>query len=214
MILQYEINVRLKRMKVFYDKIKAKISVCCRKFDDEKNDADLFAEAVASIRPVIVERDTMEGKLKSIERWVRKIIREENLKVDYMKGERALYIMTDIGCWKIKYNRKSDKFLRYHKNFYDSGMDISRIVSEEYHIQKDMARNKSIMKLIKYLADHDKAKKIVEVDYKKLPRATAKQQKYYNSYKNKEKRAATQRVWDLFEQIEKENPELKSASIY
>ena len=51
---------------------------------------------------------------KAIEKYVGK----ENLFVD-MVGD-WLYVRTEIGCWKIVYQKKTGKFLLFHKNYMET----------------------------------------------------------------------------------------------
>ena len=69
------------------------------------------------------------------------------------------------------------------------------------------------MKLIRYIADHDKAILISRDDYRKLPQSTKRQKKYYRQaerrVKRLEQRQSRQRMEDLFREIEEKDPEMR-----
>ena len=48
---------------------------------------------------------------------------------------------------------------------------------------------------------HDEAKKIMQEDYRNLPRRTKKQKRYYEQAKRKDRRAQIQRLDQLFDSL-------------
>lgn len=91
-------------------------------------------------------------------------------------------------------------------------MSFMQIVSGEYHRQGDVKPSLSIYRLIHYIVAHDRAKLIIMDDYRKLPRTTANQRKYYRKAEQKAKRLERKqsyiRIENLFKRIEEECPDM------
>lgn len=136
-----------------------------------------------------------------------------HININYIKRSDTLDVRTTIGCWKIYFNEKIQKYLLYHRNFYNKELTLEQAIHGTYHYQVDVKPEESLHKLINYVVAHDKAKVIMKNDYRKLPRSTARQRKYYKQAENKFKRRNTRlqrnRLDELFRNIEKENPEIK-----
>ncbi len=135
---------------------------------------------------------------KAIEKYVGK----ENLFVD-MVGD-WLYVRTEIGCWKIVYQKKTGKFLLFHKNYIEEGNKLENVEKGAYHRQGDKLFSENILGYLQYIREHDKARKIEMKDYRMLPRETAQQKKYYASARARERRRQTKRVFQLFDLIEQQ----------
>jgi hypothetical protein len=71
-----------------------------------------------------------------------------------------------------------------------------------YHVQRDVVKNQSPYNHLEYIVRHDEAKKLMQVSYKKLPKVTKQQKKYYRQAENREKRNSIKRVWNLFAKLE------------
>lgn len=74
----------------------------------------------------------------------------------------------------------------------------------QFHRQKDCAPATSLNKIIFYIAKHDKAKQIIKDDYKKLPKSTKRERKYYNHAKQKMKKRESRDKMYRLDQIYKE----------
>ena len=87
-----------------------------------------------------------------------------------------------------------------------------------YHRQTDVKPTNSLHQLINYITEHDKAKLIIMDDYRKLPKTTARQRKYYRQaerkVKSRERKMARIRIENLFRQIEEQDPEIRRLAIY
>ena len=77
-------------------------------------------------------------------------------------------------------------------------------MKRNFHRQVDVDTTTRINKIIKYIADHDKAKKIIEENWRKLPKQTKKQKDYYKQARKRERRKSIRRVDDIFKQLEEE----------
>lgn len=144
--------------------------------------------------------------------------RTYHVNIDYMKQSHTLYIRTDMGCWKIFFYRKEEQYVLYHRNTYDPEMTLEEAIQGDYHRQTDVKQSERIEGFIHYISAHDKAKKIMLDDYRKLPRNTRKQRKYYNQAEKKMKRKNSResrlRMERLFADIESKQPALKKAAIW
>lgn len=138
---------------------------------------------------------------------------KKHIKIDYDKQSEAVCVRTEIGCWKIFYNERIDRYMLYHRNTYRKELSKEMAMQGAYHRQSDVKPEKSFQKLIGYIVEHDKAKVIMKDDYRKLPRSTKKQRKYYrqaeNKFRRQNTRQARQRLDELFKDIENKNPEIK-----
>ena len=141
-----------------------------------------------------------------------------NISIDYVNRTDTLYIRTGIGCWKIFYKESIGRFVLYHRNEYDKNMALEEAANGMYHRQTDVKPTNSLHQLINYITEHDKAKLIIMDDYRKLPKTTARQRKYYRQAerkaKSRERKMARIRIENLFRQIEEQDPEIRRLAIY
>lgn len=142
----------------------------------------------------------------NISLWKRKY----KMEFTYQENCDTLYIRTKIGFWKIVL-KEDRKYLLYHRNTYRSEMSFTEASHGVFHRQKDVKAMESIVKIIEYIGAHDKAKPIIMKDYRELPKHSKKQKKYYKQAQKKARRSAVRRVYSIFELIEKENQEFKTA---
>ncbi len=133
---------------------------------------------------------------------IEKYTEKENIFVDMVRD--WLYVRTEIGCWKIVYQKKSGKFLLFHKNYIEPGNKLENVEKGAYHRQGDKLFSENIFGYLEYITEHDKARKIEMKDYRLLPRETAQQKKYYASARARERRRQTKRVFQLFDLIEQQ----------
>ena len=143
-----------------------------------------------------------------IETWEK----EYKLSINYVKKTDTLYVRTTIGCWKIFLKKEIDQYLLYHKNTYNNQMPFDQAMRGDYHRQRDVKPTLSLHKLIDYIAAHDKAKIAIMEDYRKLPKSTAKQRKYYRQaegkFKRLERKQSQIRLENLFKSIEAQDPSI------
>ena len=67
-----------------------------------------------------------------------------------------------------------------------------------------MKPTESMQRVVEYVAAHDRAKQIIAVDYRQLPKTTKKQKHYFRVAERKAKRQQAKRLDSLFAMIEKE----------
>lgn len=131
-------------------------------------------------------------------------IREKtnNLKYSYSKTSDTMYLRTKAGFWKI-FEKENVGYLLYHRNVFRDELSSETMMHGDFHRQGDAAATDSVAKLISYVIAHDKAKRIIENDYRKLPRRTEKQKKYYKAAERKDRRKKMARLNQLFDMLEK-----------
>ena len=134
---------------------------------------------------------------------------EETYDLSIMYKYNSLYVLTDMGCWRIFYKQDIGKYILYHKNYYDKSLEKNDAIMGKYHRQRDVKETESLERLMSYISKHDKAKAVIMDDYKKLPQTTKAQKKYYRQAKNRAHRSAVRRVDYLFSLLESNDPGLK-----
>ena len=163
------------------------------------------------------------GGSKNLKKAMRYIVKEERVAfypckyrkyaigIEYLAKKRGvqiefddtdLYILTDMAAWKISYVQHRYKLL--HCPFDGKPLTMEEAKSAHYHVQRDVVKNQSPYNHLEYILRHDEAKKLMQVSYKKLPKVTKQQKKYYRQAENREKRNSMKRVWNLFAKLEEE----------
>ena len=101
---------------------------------------------------------------------------------------------------------KGKGFLLYHANRYDQTKTFESLMHDFYHRQNDVLPTESLLKLIHYIVEHDKARNIILEDYKKLPQRTKKQKRYYKKAEQKARRLQIRRVDMLLDSLKTGKP--------
>ena len=165
------------------------------------------------------------GGSKNLKKAMRYIVKEERVAfypckyrkyaigIEYLAKKRGvqiefddtdLYILTDIAAWKISYVEYFDRYKLLHCPFNEKPLTMEEAKTAHYHVQRDVVKNQSPYNHLEYIVRHDEAKKLMQVSYKKLPKVTKQQKKYYRQAENREKRNSMKRVWNLFAKLEEE----------
>ena len=110
----------------------------------------------------------------------------------------TLYICTDVSAWKI-FMMPNLHYRLCHLNKFLPSMTEKQIISGKYHIQADVRPALSPFSLIDYIVKHDKAKKIIEEDYRKLPKKTRREKRYYKMAERKSMLKSKRRVSELLD---------------
>ena len=163
------------------------------------------------------------GGSKSLKKAMRYIAKEERvafypckyrkyaLGIEYLAKKRGvqiefddtdLYILTDMAAWKISYVQYFDRYKLLHCPFDGKPLTMEEAKTAHYHVQRDVVKNQSPYNHLEYIVRHDEAKKLMQISYKKLPKVTKQQKKYYRQAENREKRNSIKRVWNLFAKLE------------
>lgn len=127
--------------------------------------------------------------------------KEDNqLDVDFMDGE--VYVRSDVGCWKIHYRKREQKYILFHRNYVKGRIALEEVEKAPYHRQKDMSESRRIMQYLRYIYEHDKFVQYGPKDYRQMPQKTRKQKYYYQAAKHRQERQSARRVDYLFRLIE------------
>lgn len=126
--------------------------------------------------------------------------KENNVEIEFDGTD--LYMITDIAAWKVAYGYHFDWFKLLHCPFEGQPLTMEEAKTAHYHVQMDVPRSQSPYKHLQYIVKHDAAKKIEQVDYKKLPQRTKRQKKYYRQAENRARRQSVGRVFDIFAELE------------
>ena len=129
----------------------------------------------------------------------------EGLTASFDRKDKAICFRTDVGFWKVLEQGEHQTFRLWHLNGsdFDPKVESKYLMRRSFHRQVDVQATTNLGKIIQYISDHDKAKKIMKDDWKKLPKSTQKQKKYYKQAKKREERKRHKRLDQLFEMIEK-----------
>lgn len=152
----------------------------------------------------------LKGYLRTNELQFSAWSKEYGLDMNLDKRTNTLYIRTKMGFWKVFEQKGTDMYVLYHLNEFKSDMSDFDAKNGRYHRQGDIPATFSLGKIVKYVADHDKAAEIMAVDYRNLPRTTVKEKKYYKKAEERSKHYSHHRIERLFDLIEMQNPEIRN----
>lgn len=127
----------------------------------------------------------------------------EQFPMDVNLVNNRIYVRTDVGCWKIIYKIRDQKFILLHRNYVKGRIRLEEAEKVPFHRQGDMPEAGSIMKYVRYIKKHDEFKQRLPEDYRLMPRDSKKQKLYYKAAKKKAQRRSARRVDELFLQIER-----------
>lgn len=127
--------------------------------------------------------------------------KKHGIDVDFENN--AVYVRTDVGCWKIVYKKSRQKFVLFHRNYVKGRIGLDEVERVPYHKQGDVPVSGSIMKYLNYIQKHDDFKQNESVDYRQMPRKTHRQECYYQAAKKKAEKRSAKRLDNLFLLIER-----------
>lgn len=153
-------------------------------------------------------RGDIRVQKKAIEAWENK----NNMRFIYHARTETLYIRTEVAFWKVFIKPEIQKYLLYHCNKFTADMSDEKAEFSAYHRQKDVKATGSLENIVDYIIAHDRAKKIIAVDYRNLPQSSKKQKMYYQSAEKKARRAEHRRLDNIFMRLERENSDLRAYS--
>ena len=93
-------------------------------------------------------------------------------------------------------------------------MNFKEATHGDFHRQSDVKAKatESMEKLVEYIIAHDRAKITIMDDYRKLPKSTKKQKKYYKAAKRSNKKQAMRRLDSIFAALEQSQSGMKRYS--
>lgn len=86
---------------------------------------------------------------------------------------QTLYLRTDRGFWKIF--EKDGRYELMHRNDFSPERKAMELRNGRFHRQWDAGTAYQPDKLVRYAEKHDEAIKVIEDDYRKLPRRTKRE---------------------------------------
>lgn len=130
---------------------------------------------------------------------------KEGLRISYDRVDRGICFRTSYGFWKVIIRGPVETYKLWHLNrgHFDTELPDKILMRREFHRQSDVKETTNIGRIMQYISDHDKAKKIIENDWKKLPKSTPKQKKYYRQAQKRARQREHQRIDELFKKLEK-----------
>lgn len=135
-----------------------------------------------------------------------KYVPEQNDPIaSYDRKDKALCFRTDVGFWKVLEQGEHPTYRLWHlnKRDFDPNIESKFLMRRGFHRQADVQSTTHMGKIIQYIREHDRAKKIMNDDWRKLPKATSKQRKYYKQAKKRARRNENRRIDELFKKLEK-----------
>ena len=111
----------------------------------------------------------------------------------------TFFVRTDAGFWKFYWVKDAQGFVLYHRNTFNEAWSYESMMRGTFHRQKDVKATNAPKDILQYISAHDRAKKIIADDYRKLPRSTPKQKQYYKAAQSRDRRKKVRRVERLFE---------------
>lgn len=146
---------------------------------------------------------TLKGALRSLNILLEELGRQKEMELTYRESTDTLFMRTERGFWKV-YWRDGEGFLLFHLNEFDPLLTTEEMMDRRYHRQRDAKATKSLIKILNYVRDHDKAKMILETGYKNLPQRTKRQRKYYRQAEWRQKKQEMRRVDELFAMLDRQ----------
>ena len=118
---------------------------------------------------------------------------------------QALFMRTYMGLWKV-IDDNAGEYLLYHLNssMFDREASIAKLAARTFHRQGDVAPTQNLYNLVNYIYRHDKAKSRADGDYRKLPKKTKTQKRYYKQAKKKDRRKKLRSIDKIFKELENE----------
>ena len=121
--------------------------------------------------------------------------------------DEAICIKTELGFWKAKYNEVAQDYTLFHMNHggykcFDPKFPPNKLARGCFHRQKDFRPTPDLEKIYRYIKHHDENKKLYMEDYRKMPKGTKLQRKYYEQAKKRKQRKDAKRVDQLLEEIQ------------
>ena len=145
----------------------------------------------------------LKGSIRALSTSLDVLGNMHSMEIVYQPAEDSVYMRTETSFWKGYWSQKAG-YLLFHVNYYDAAKTFEELTHSSFHRQNDFKPTESLEKILNYIEEHDKAKTVIEEDYRKLPQKTKKQKKYYRIAERNERSRKIKRVFNLFERIERE----------
>lgn len=181
----------------------------CRPVDEDFTIQNRMRKPVKVVPPAVIEAmcgNREPGAINGIS--AKKMLQWKEIGAEYglsfycQRENRYLYYMSDVGFWQIHWNSMGE-FVLFHLNHtdFDNNKTACELARGHFHRQKDVPVHDNLGAILFYIRDHDKAKKIIADDYRKLPRKTKRERRYYHQACSRAERSRKQRLYELLDQV-------------
>lgn len=130
----------------------------------------------------------------------------------YDKIDDAVCFKTDAGFWKLVWMRDETWHLFHlnHSCFWKE-RPPEHMMRRSFHRQVDVLPTPSIGKIVNYIREHDKCLMQSSGDYRKMPRATKRQEHYYKKAKKKARKKSIQNVYKILDELNQNGSERRTS---
>lgn len=146
---------------------------------------------------------TLKGAIRATHMTLAGLGHQNDMELTYRESTDTLFLRTANGFWKT-YWKDGVGFMLFHLNCFDPFLSTELMMDGRYHRQKDVKPTLSLVKILNYVREHDKAKETMETDYRKLPQDTKRQRKYYRQAESRHRRQQMRRVDELFAMLDRQ----------
>ena len=133
----------------------------------------------------------------------------DNKGMEFLFVKGALYVKTDVGCWKMVYTRGEQRIVLYHRNTTDKELNFKVPQYEKYHRQKDVPFADSIAHYLHYIYEHDRFR---QAELNGVPLTHFSSKKSKQLAEKSRRKSARKRVDYLFRMLESQNAGYKELS--
>lgn len=127
----------------------------------------------------------------------------------YDPVDDALCIKTPVGFWKIMWDKETNERQVFHMNHkgykcFDPNLKSHVLMRGAFHKQKDLNSFRSeysLEDIFEYIRKHDHILEMTGGDYKKMPRNTRQQRRFYRQAKNRERRKSIRTVYKILDKL-------------
>ena len=126
--------------------------------------------------------------------------RKASFSCKYEPSTQCFFLRTDFGFWKLLQSSSGD-YLLYHSSAFDPALPFEELQKRPFHRQTDVVRTSSVQKIFSYIQKHDHAKAIIADDYRKLPRKTKKEKRYFRQARSRAYRSSAQHLYKIMDLI-------------
>lgn len=142
----------------------------------------------------------------------------ESLSISYFKKRHgmefrykkdALYVRTEIGCWKIMYSKNEEKMLLFHRSRSKYALNFKRAEKERYHVQEDALCYHTIRGVLQYIQDHDDFKKAESKGEKNI---VFTKEIYKKQAERRKRKKKVNKVYEIFDKLEQDDKMRKNNS--
>lgn len=129
------------------------------------------------------------------------------MEFQFDRKTQTFYFRTDIGFWKI-FDKNGNTLMHRNGALPKRSFEFLKH-GDVFHRQKDVKKGVSLTKAVRYISEHDKAMKIIDIDYRLLPQRTFEQKQYYKKAETISRKRAARRLDALLDQVSGGQVDLK-----